>query len=83
MHVAGRYLLLREMDRPGLDKRGLISDEHYDPHALEALCANVAVLEQLSTTPMGSVIDYTPSGKPIRTENGIKETLKKSALQRR
>ncbi len=72
VHVAGRYLALREMDRPGHDKRGFISEEHYDPHALEALCANVAVLEQLSTTPMGSVVDYTEAGEPIRTENGIK-----------
>ena len=72
VHVAGRYLLLREMDRPGLDKRGFLSGEHYDPHALEALCANVAVLEQLSTTPMGSVIDYTETGEPIRSDNGIK-----------
>ena len=72
VHVAGRYLLLREMDRPGLDKRGFISDEHYDPQALEALCANVAVLEQLCTTPMGSVIDYTEAGEPIRRDNGIK-----------
>ena len=72
VHVAGRYLLLREMDRPGLDKRGFIDDQHYDPHALEALCANVAVLEQLSTTPMGSVVDYTEAGTPIRRDNGIK-----------
>ena len=81
VHVAGRYLALREMDRPGLDKRGLISDEHYDPQALEALCANVAVLEQLCTTPMGSVIDYTETGEPIRTENGIKS--QQSAIRER
>ena len=81
VHVAGRYLALREMDRPGLDKRGFISDEHYDPQALEALCANVAVLEQLCTTPMGSVIDYSEAGEPIRTENGIKS--QQSAIRER
>ena len=73
VHVAGRYLLLREMDRPGLDKRGLIDAEHYEPHALEALCANVAVLEQLCTTPMGSVVNYTEAGEPIRRASGIKQ----------
>jgi FMN phosphatase YigB (HAD superfamily) len=73
VHVAGRFLLLREMDRPGLDKRGLIDAEHYEPHALEALCANVAVLEQLCTTPMGSTVDYTEAGDPIRRANGIKQ----------
>jgi len=69
VHVAGRYLLLRGKDKPGLDKAGFIDETHYDPHTLEALCANVAVLEQLCTTPMGSVVDYTDAGDPIRRAN--------------
>lgn len=72
VHVAGRYLLLREQDRPGLDKRGLISLDHYDGMTLEALCANVALLEQVCTAAMGSVIDYEPDGTPIRKANDIK-----------
>ena len=72
VHVAGRYLVLREQDRPGLDKRGLISSDHYDAFALEAICANVAVLEQVCTTDTGSVIDYTDDGVPIRRANDIK-----------
>ena len=69
VHVAGRYLLLRGKDKPGLDKVGFIDERHYDPHTLEALCANVAVLEQICTTPMGSVVDYTAEGDPIRRAN--------------
>ncbi|MDE2405401.1 MAG: HAD family hydrolase [Sphingomonadales bacterium] len=77
VHVAGRYLLLREMDLPGLDKAGFIDSGHYDPATLEAMCANVAVLEQVCTTAMGSVVDYREDGTPIRrattisTEQGL------------
>ncbi|WP_068090786.1 HAD family hydrolase [Novosphingobium rosa] len=71
VHVAGRYLLLREADKPGLDKRGFLDIGHYDDFALNALTANVAVLEQLCTTGMGSVIDYSESGDPIRRANAI------------
>lgn len=71
-HVAGRYLLLREMDAPQLDKRGLIDARNFDPQFLEALCANVAVIEQLATCEQGSVVDYTPAGDPIRTQISVK-----------
>lgn len=71
VHVAGRYLLLREANMPGLDKRGFLDFSHYDDFALNALTANVSVLEQLCTTGMGSVIDYTDAGDPIRRANEI------------
>ncbi|WP_375289032.1 HAD family hydrolase [Qipengyuania sp.] len=71
VHVAGRYLLLREMSRPGLDKRGFIGSEHYDPFTLEAMCGNVAVIEQLATSSSGSVIDYEKDGSPIHLANEI------------
>lgn len=70
--VAGRYLLLREQARSGLDKRGFIGHEDYDCAALEALCANVAVLEQLCTAAQGSVVDYQKDGSAIRRGNSIK-----------
>lgn len=74
VHVAGRCLLLRETNRSGLDKKGFISSDHYDAFMLEALCANVAVLEQLCTRSAGSVCDYEADGTPIRRENDIKQT---------
>ena len=71
-HVAGRYLLMREMDAPGLDKLGMIDTRHFDSRLLEAMCGNVAVIEQLSTIAAGSTIDFTESGDPIRRESGVK-----------
>ena len=73
VHVAGRCLLLRETNRSGLDKKGFISSDHYDAFMLEAMCANVAVLEQLCTRAVGSVCDYEEDGTPIRRDNDIKE----------
>ena len=72
VHVAGRYLLLRETELSGLDKRGWFDPRHFDPTALATMIGNVAVLEQLATTAIGSVIDYTPDGTPIRAANAIK-----------
>jgi FMN phosphatase YigB (HAD superfamily) len=72
VHVAGRYLLLREKDCSGLDKRGFIGLDHYDAPSLDAMCANVALLEQSCTTTIGSVIDYREDGTPIRKASDIK-----------
>lgn len=72
VQVAGRYLLLREQFRTGFDKRGFIDARHYDASTLEALCANVAILEQTCTAAQGSVVDYAEDGTPIRRENSIK-----------
>jgi len=71
-HVAGRYLLLREMSASGLDKKGLIDARHYDAEMLEALCGNVAVIEQLATCELGSVVDFTEAGEPVRKQSSVK-----------
>lgn len=70
--VAGRYLLLREQDISGHDKKGLFDRSGFDLQALNALCGNVAPLEQLCTVSQGSVVDYMPEGAPIRAASGIK-----------
>lgn len=72
VHVAGRYLLLREMAASGLDKKGLIDARHYDTELLEALCGNVAVIEQLATCALGSVVDFSAEGEPIRKPASVK-----------
>lgn len=72
VHVAGRYLLLREMAATGLDKKGLIDDRHFDAELLEAMSGNVAVIEQLATCELGSVADFTDAGEPIRTQISVK-----------
>jgi FMN phosphatase YigB (HAD superfamily) len=70
--LAGRYLLLREDEATGFDKRGLFDTRHYQINALHALCGPIAVVEQLSTVAQGSVVDYEPDGTPIRKGGGAK-----------
>lgn len=70
--VAGRYLLLREQETAGNDKRGFLDNRHYDYRALHAFCMAIAVVEQMSTVRRGSVIDYEKHGTPIFAEAGIK-----------
>ena len=72
VHVAGRYLLCRERMATGLDKTGLIDARHFDPGLLEAMCATVAVIEQLATCELGSVIGYDEAGAAIRKESQVK-----------
>jgi len=72
VHVAGRYLICREIVATGLDKAGLIDQRHYDPGVLDAMCMNVAVIEQLATCELGSVIGYEANGTPIRKKSTIK-----------
>lgn len=72
VHVAGRYLICREVAATGLDKAGLIDQRHFDPGVLDAMCMNVAVIEQLATCELGSVIGYEANGTPIRSKSIIK-----------
>ncbi len=73
VHVAGRYLILRETEVTGLDKAGYMDEAQYDVVALNAMSANVAVVEQLCTRAIGSVIGYRADGTPIRRSNDIKQ----------
>lgn len=72
VEVAGRYLLLREQKMGRFDKKGLIDGRHYASTTLEALCTNVAVVEQLCTAAQGSVVDYDASGCAVRAGSSIK-----------
>ena len=65
LHVAGRYLLLRENDCSGLDKAGYIGTDHYDDAFLLALTRSVSALEQLVTSGLGTVTDYRDDGRGI------------------
>ncbi|MEM1053723.1 MAG: HAD-IA family hydrolase, partial [Pseudomonadota bacterium] len=71
-HVAGRYLLLRELAATGLDKKGMIDERNFDLELVDALCGNVAVIEQLATCELGSVVDFAENGEPIREEVSVK-----------
>ena len=73
VEVAGRYLLLRENEPTGLDKKGWFDKRHYNREALTALGSSIAVIEQICTQAKGSVVDYQANGKTIHekaTEKG-------------
>jgi len=72
VEVAGRYLVLREQKMSRFDKKGLIDSRHYASTTLAALCANVAVIEQLCTAAQGSVVEYDAAGRAVRSGNSIK-----------
>ena len=48
------------------DKKELDCCPHFNSELLEAMCGNVAVIEQLATCELGSVKDYTEDGAPVR-----------------
>ncbi|MBN2973262.1 HAD family hydrolase [Roseomonas aeriglobus] len=66
--VAGRYLVLRESVRSGLDKRGLLDTDMFDTRTLNAITSYIAVVEQMCNVEQGSTIDFTADGTPIREE---------------
>ena len=66
LKVAGRYLLLREGQQSGLDKRGMIDVRHYEHRVLHAVLGGIAVLEQLSNVAVGSTVDFSAAGDPVR-----------------
>lgn len=65
--VAGRYLLLRELWRADRDKKGFLDVRNYDFRGLYALSDDISIVEQFCTVGQGSVIDYEPDGRPIRS----------------
>jgi FMN phosphatase YigB (HAD superfamily) len=71
VHVAGRYMILKEDQMTGHDKAGLFDQRHYDVAALATLVDNIAAVEQLATMNQGSVVDYTADGAPIRADNHV------------
>ncbi|WP_294330254.1 HAD family hydrolase [uncultured Sphingomonas sp.] len=81
VHVAGRYLLLREQFQTGLDKKGLLDETQFEPRTLEALSTNVAVFEQICAASQGSTVGYRDDGTPIRKQDSIKE--RQSAIRER
>ena len=83
VHIAGRYLILREMQAGGLDKRGYFDPAHYDHPVLNAMTANVALIEQIATAQQGSVYDYADDGAPIRgaSDIGVPQSSVREAIQ--
>lgn len=82
-HVAGRYLLLREMTVSGLDKKGLIDAGDFGSTLVLGLTRNSALIEQLSTCDLGSVIDYTEAGAPVHKISPVnpRQSAMRAAVQ--
>lgn len=72
LSVAGRYLLLREGQISGLDKRGMLDVHRYEARTLHALSTSVVLLEQLCNVAQGSTVDFRADGSPIRENADIK-----------
>lgn len=66
--VTGRYLFLREKKVSGLDKKGMLDVRNYDYRTLHALSRSIVVVEQLCNVELGSTIDFTAEGEPVREE---------------
>jgi hypothetical protein len=72
VQVEGRYLLLRDVPEATGNKQGLIEPSNTDPRAIDAMCAHIAILEQICTVEQASVIDYQDDGTSIRRTSEIK-----------
>ncbi len=72
LHIAGRYLVLREDAPSGLDKAGYFDTRTADFRVLDAICGPISLLEQLCTKAQGSVVDYKANGEPVRATESIK-----------
>jgi hypothetical protein len=76
IRLHGTYLLTRDDSFHDLARgdtvQGMISDLVVTPHVKRALLRNVALLEQLCSSPEGSVRDYA-DGKVLREANPIPE----------
>jgi hypothetical protein len=72
LHVAGRYLVMREEAPSGLDKRGYFDTRNTDFRVLDAICGPISLVEQLCTKAQGSVVDYKANGEPVRATESIK-----------
>jgi FMN phosphatase YigB (HAD superfamily) len=87
LDVLGRYLLLREEQQTGLDKKGFLDCRHYDLGALHALTGPIALIEQICTVAQGSAVDYGPQGAPVRrggdikgVQNGVRNRIQDGCL---
>ncbi|MFD1787984.1 HAD family hydrolase [Sphingomonas floccifaciens] len=81
LHVAGRYLFLREECVSGLDKVGLLDVDMIECRAMHALATCVAVVEQMCNLEQGSTIDFKPDGTPIREDYEL--NVKQGAMRER
>jgi len=69
--VEGRYLLLRDSGPLAVAKRGLFDARHYGHRTLAALGRQIAIVEQIATSGIGSVVDYAENGRAVHRANRV------------
>lgn len=71
--VEGAYLLLRDVHTTIMDKSGWLDRKGVDVRSVQSLVNHIAMLEQLCTCDLQSVIDYSEDGKPVRRTGELSE----------
>lgn len=66
--VSGRYLFLRETQRSGLDKRGMLDVARFDNRTLHGLSTAVVAVEQLCNVAQGSCVGFDVNGASVREQ---------------
>ncbi len=74
LEVRGCYLLASSVAGGELDRSGLIDSENSDDRILGTLIPYVAVLEDLCTAHLGSVVDYREDGTVVTAERVIPDS---------
>ncbi len=88
VEVQGAYLLLRDVHTALVDKTGWLDRRGMDVRSVQALVNHIAMLEQLCTCDLQSVVDYSDDGKPVRRtgdlsdrQDALRDRIQAAALE--
>ena len=88
VEVQGAYLLLRDVHTALADKSGWLDRRGMDPRSVQSLVNHIAMLEQLCTCDLQSVVDYSDDGKPVRRtgdlsdrQDALRDQIQAAALE--
>jgi FMN phosphatase YigB (HAD superfamily) len=88
VEVRGAYLLLRDVHTALADMSGWLDRRSVDARSVQTLINRIAMLEQLCTCDMQSVIDYSDDGKPVRRtgtlgdrQDALRDRIQSAALE--
>ena len=73
VEVRGAYLLLRDVHNALADKAGWFDRRHMDPRTVQSMVNHIAILEQLCTCDLQSVVDYSDDGCPVRRTGDLSD----------
>lgn len=88
VEVQGAYLLLRDVHTALADKAGWLDRRGIDERSVQSLVNHIAMLEQLCTCDLQSVIDYSDDGRPVRRtgdlsdrQDALRDRIQAAALE--